>query len=81
MGVDRRARREDADRVPDISERTSIDEVERRLIQRYATLPPAQVSTAVRQAHARFEQSRIWDFVPLLVERRAGHELAHVTGL
>jgi hypothetical protein len=67
--------------VPDISERTLIDEVERRLIQKYAKLPPDQVSTVVQQTHARFERSRIRDFVPLLVERRAGQELAAaVTG-
>jgi hypothetical protein len=29
------------------------------------------VATAVREAHARFETSKIRDFVPLLVERRA----------
>ena len=67
--------------MPDISERTLIDEVERRLIQKYAKLPPDQVSTVVHQTHARFERSRIRDFVPLLVERRAGQELAAaVTG-
>lgn len=62
--------------MPDISERQLIDEVERRLIQKYAGLPPDQVLSAVQQAHARFEQSPIRDFVPLLVERRAGQELA-----
>jgi hypothetical protein len=30
----------------------------------------------VEDAHARFEQSRIRDFVPLFVERRARAELA-----
>jgi hypothetical protein len=67
--------------VPDISERTLIDEVERRLIRKYAKLPPDQVSTVVQQAHAQFEQSRIRDFVPLLVERRAGQELARFAAL
>jgi hypothetical protein len=62
--------------VPDISEQTLIDEVARRLARKYATLPPDQVSTVVQRVHARFQQSRIRDFVPLLVERRAGHELA-----
>lgn len=60
----------------DISEQTLIAEVERRLIAKYEqTIPPHRIATIVRDAHARFEQSRIRDFVPLLVERRARAEL------
>jgi hypothetical protein len=66
--------------VPDNSERTLIDEVERRLIRKYTEVPPDQVSSVVETAHARFERSRIRDFVPLLVERRAGQELAAAAG-
>ncbi|MCW2730767.1 MAG: Uncharacterized protein JWR13_1583 [Mycobacterium sp.] len=50
-------------------------QVEERLTSKYADLPPDRVSMAIQQAHARFEQSKIRDFVPLLVERRARAEL------
>jgi hypothetical protein len=67
--------------VAEISERTLIDEVERRLIRKYAHLAPNQISTAVQRAHARFEQCPIRDFVPLLVERRVRQELSRSTEL
>ena len=57
--------------VPQISESTMIAEVVARLTRRYAELPPEEISTAVHDTRTRFEQSRIRDFVPLLVERRA----------
>ena len=53
-----------------------IDEVRQRLVRRYSHVPEDQVSVTVAQAHARFAQSRVRDFIPLLVERRAGAELA-----
>ena len=59
-----------------MSEAASIEEVERRLVSKYAQLPQDVVAAVVRSAHAHFEQSRVRDFVPLLVERRAGHELS-----
>jgi hypothetical protein len=65
--------------VPEISERILIDEVERRLIGKHAALPPDQIKFAVQNAHARFEQSPIRDFVPLLVERRVARELSQYT--
>lgn len=58
------------------TERDMIDDVENRLVEKFAELPAARVSAAVDQAHARFAQSRIRDFVPLLVERRVTSELA-----
>src|ERR1700694_5247008 len=62
--------------VAQISETLLIDQVVQRLTTRYAGLPPDQVAGAVRSAHARFEQSPIREFVPLLVERRARSELS-----
>jgi hypothetical protein len=59
------------------SEAALIDEVRERLVRRYSHVPKDQISAAVTQAHARFTQSRVRDFIPLLVERRAGAELAH----
>jgi hypothetical protein len=64
--------------VTERSERALIAEVERRLISKYAQIPPDQISIAVQHAHARFEHSRIRDFVPLLVERHARAELANL---
>ena len=62
--------------MAEISERLLIAEVERRLTNKYAHIPTDQVSTAIQRVYAQFEQSPIRDFVPLLVERRAGAELA-----
>jgi hypothetical protein len=57
-------------------ERAQIDAVEHRLAQKYAELPHAHVAGVVGHAYARFDQSKLRDFVPLLVERRAGEQLA-----
>jgi hypothetical protein len=62
--------------MAEISEQLLIAAVEQRLTSKYAQLPPDRISSAIRNAHARFEQSPIRDFVPLLVERRARAELA-----
>lgn len=67
--------------VPDIREKASIDEVQRRLARKFEHLSLDQIATAVTQAHARFEHIRVRDFVPLLVERRAGGELSRQTAL
>jgi hypothetical protein len=62
--------------MADLSEQAAMAQVEGRLTSKYADLPADRVSMAIQQAHARFEQSKIRDFVPLLVERRARAELA-----
>jgi hypothetical protein len=67
--------------VAQISETLLIDQVVQRLTTRYADLPPDQVAGAVGSAHARFERCPIREFVPLLVERRAGAELSRNPGL
>lgn len=58
-----------------------IRDVERRLLIEYPHLPEAQVAQAVTEAHHRFADSRIRDFVPLLVERRARAELSGAESL
>jgi hypothetical protein len=63
--------------MPEISEHRLIAEVEPRLISKYAELSPDRISTAIQSAHARFDQSPIRDFVPLLVERLARAELTN----
>jgi hypothetical protein len=44
-------------------------------------LPSDEITHAVTRAHARFTHSRVRDFIPLLVERRAGAELSRRAGL
>jgi hypothetical protein len=61
------------------SEAALVDEVQQRLVRKFSHVPKDQISTTVAQAHARFEDSRIRDFVPLLVERRARAALAELT--
>jgi hypothetical protein len=65
-----------ADRVPDSSEKALIDEVQRRLTRKYAHLAEDLISSTVQQVHSRFEHSKVRDFVPLLVERRASDQLS-----
>jgi hypothetical protein len=60
-------------------ERAQIDAVERRLAQKFADLPHDHVAGVVQHAHARFNQSTVRDYVPLLVERRAREELSTST--
>jgi hypothetical protein len=60
-------------------ERAQIDAVQRRLAQKYAELPHDHVAAVVQHVHAGFNQSTLRDFIPLLVERRAGEELARST--
>lgn len=54
-----------------------IERVERRLAGRYDHVSAERISVAVANAWKAFEQSSIRDFVPLLVERRAGAELSN----
>lgn len=53
-----------------------VEEVERRLADSYADIPAERINSIVQSAYAQFEHSRIRDFVPLFVERRARAELA-----
>jgi hypothetical protein len=62
-----------------ISEEMLLSDLERRLIDEFPDVSPAVVDTVVHQQHARFEASRIRDFVPLLVEKRARQDLKHMS--
>ena len=53
-----------------------IDEVRQRLVRKFAHLPQDHISAAVADAYTRFTGSRVRDFVPLLVERRASQKLS-----
>lgn len=66
--------------MPEISEQLLITEIEERLTSKYAQMISRdQISAAVQNARTRLEHSRIRDFVPLLVERRARAELAKLS--
>jgi hypothetical protein len=58
------------------SEAALIDEVRQRLVRKFADLPADHVSTAVTEAQARFADSKVRDFLPLLIERRVCGELS-----
>ena len=58
------------------SERELLAEAAQRLEGKFPQLPGGLITTAVDDAHKHFEQSRVRDFILLLVERRAHNELA-----
>jgi hypothetical protein len=62
-------------------ERALINDVERRLAEKYSTLPTDHVAAVVRHAYSRFQSSRVRGFIPLLVQRRAAEELEELSVL
>lgn len=62
-------------------ERVLIGEVEQRLARKYTDLPHDHIVAVVQHAYLRFRSSRVRDFIPLLVERRAGEELEELSVL
>jgi hypothetical protein len=58
-----------------------IGDVERRLTKKYTALPHDHVVAVVQNAYARFQSSRVRDFIPLLVERRADEDLEELSVL
>jgi hypothetical protein len=62
-------------------ERAFISDVERRLAKKYAVLPEDHIAAVVRHAYAQLKSSRVRDFIPLLVERRADEELEELSTL
>jgi hypothetical protein len=62
-------------------ERARIDEVERRLVEKYPALPGGHVAAVVRHAYSQFQSSRVRGFIPLLVQRRADEELEELSVL
>jgi hypothetical protein len=58
------------------SEWTAIQQVAARLMESYPEVPPEQVTTVVHHNHARFDGSRVRDFVPLFVERGSRQQLS-----
>ncbi|MGY4708040.1 three-helix bundle dimerization domain-containing protein [Mycolicibacterium sp. CBM1] len=58
-----------------ISEAVMIGQVVDRLVAVHPELPPDDVAGVVHSAYQRFQASKVREFVPLLVERRARAEL------
>lgn len=54
-----------------VTEQTLLAEIGRRLTQEFPGVAPEVVDAAIRQAHARFANSPIRDFIPLFVEKQA----------
>ncbi|MFC6010498.1 three-helix bundle dimerization domain-containing protein [Nocardia lasii] len=57
-------------------EAQQIEAVVQRLAQRYPSIPFEDVEDAVYLAYGTFDDARVRDFIPLLVERRATRALA-----
>jgi hypothetical protein len=62
-------------------ERVLISDLERRLAEKYSALPIDHVAAVVRHAYSKFDGSRVRDFIPLLVQRRADEELEELSVL
>jgi hypothetical protein len=59
-----------------VSENTAIAQVVSRLTETFTpTVPGPQVRETVQRIHHRFDDSKVRDFVPLLVENAARNEL------
>jgi hypothetical protein len=58
-----------------MSEETQLGDIQRRLLDEFPSVSPLVVNTLIRNEHTRFEASRVRDFVPLFVEKRARREL------
>ena len=62
-------------------ERALIHGVQRRLAKKHASLPVDHIAAVVQHAYAQFQSSRVREFLPLLVERRAEEELEELSSL
>ena len=62
----------------DLNEQTAIARLAERLTGMYPNLGADKVAAVVHQNHERFIDSRIRDYVPLFVERRARQTLAEL---
>lgn len=56
-------------------EQTALDELARRLADRYPNVTSEIVKAAVKEAADGFSQAHVRDFIPVLVERRAKQTL------
>ena len=61
--------------VIQVNEEALLGEIQRRLLDEFPSVSPLVVDTFIRAEHARFAGSRIRDFIPLFVEKRARRDL------
>ena len=54
------------EQIIQVSEETLVADIERRLVDEFPYVSAMVVDTLIRKEHARFEASRIRDFVPFL---------------
>ena len=54
----------------------AIVQVAQRLHERFPAVPEARIQWTVQQQYHQFDNSRIRDFVPIFLERRAREALA-----
>jgi hypothetical protein len=64
-----------------VTEETLLAEIQRQLLEEFPSVAPLIVNAFIRSEHARFETSRIRDFVPLFVEKRARRGLKHIVNV
>ena len=67
--------------MPEFNEQMMIDAIQQRLTSRYPQFSQDVIGTAVQLAHTRFVDSRVRDFIPLLVERQVRAALADVNSV
>lgn len=53
------------------TEQDQVNDVQTRLLEKYAGLPAEHIAAAVTDAHKHFVESTVRDYIALLVERRA----------
>ena len=58
-----------------------IHGVQSRLVKKHAALPADHIAAVVQHAYAQFQGSRVREFLPVLVERRAEEELEELSFL
>jgi hypothetical protein len=61
-------------------ERAALDHLAERMAAQFPELPATEIAAAIQGKYAQFEDSRIRDFVPVLVERSVRDELVNSAG-
>jgi hypothetical protein len=61
--------------VTELREQTVIEQLARRLAEKFDEVPPSTVEDVVRSQYAKFDGRPVRDYVPLFVERHATSEL------
>lgn len=59
------------------NERAALDGIIERLTRQFPELPPEAIANTVNGEYDGFRDSKVRDFVPILVERSARTELGH----